>query len=225
VFRVHPDLGFRRGITVQHETGGMHGLWGQGRGSAVGDWQTYPDPCLHAVSGSLMGLLAIRLSAMKHLEEVLVPGSANSTRGCAPSRWLWAKQLSWLETARSFHTSWEKVCQAVEYVVQWGLEHRQLGPIRAIGVDEIAYGRGHHYLTLVYQIEAGCVRPLWVGKERTEESFEKFLHPDRQGTGREDRIRLFGHVETLLEIDRQTLHERTQHSGSLPRRGEDESGH
>lgn len=87
----------------------------------------------------------------------------------------WAKKLSWLETARSFHTSWEKVCHAVEYVVQWGLEHRQLGPIRAIGVDEIAYGRGHTYLTLVYQIEAGCVRLLWVGKERTEESFEKFF--------------------------------------------------
>ena len=87
----------------------------------------------------------------------------------------WARKLSWLETARSFHTSWEKVCQAVEYVVQWGLAHRQLGPIRAIGVDEIAYGRGHHYLTLVYQIEAGCVRLLWVGKERTEASFEKFF--------------------------------------------------
>ena len=85
----------------------------------------------------------------------------------------WAKKLSWLETARSFHTSWEKVCHAVEYVVQWGLEHRQLGPIRAIGVDEIAYGRGHTYLTLIYQIEAGCVRLLWVGEERTEESFEK----------------------------------------------------
>jgi transposase len=87
----------------------------------------------------------------------------------------WARKLSWQETARSFHTSWEKVCAAVEYVVQWGLAHRQLGPIRAIGVDEIQYGRGHAYLTLVYQIESGCVRLLWVGKDRTIESFEKFF--------------------------------------------------
>jgi transposase len=87
----------------------------------------------------------------------------------------WAKKLSWKETAQSFHTSWEKVCQAVEYVVQWGLEQRQLGPIRAIGVDEIQYGRGHNYLTLVYQIEAGCTRLLWVGKERTQASFEQFF--------------------------------------------------
>ena len=87
----------------------------------------------------------------------------------------WARKLSWKETAQSFHTSWEKVAQAVEYVVQWGLTHRQLGPICAIGVDEIQYGRGHQYLTLVYQIEAGCVRLLWVGKERTTESFERFF--------------------------------------------------
>ena len=70
----------------------------------------------------------------------------------------WARRLSWQETARTFHTSWEKVLDAVEYVVQWGLQRRSLEGIRAIGVDEIAYGRGHQYLTLVYQIEAGCQR-------------------------------------------------------------------
>ena len=38
----------------------------------------------------------------------------------------WAEKLSWQEVARSFRTSWEKVFQAVEFVVQWGLEHRDL---------------------------------------------------------------------------------------------------
>jgi transposase len=87
----------------------------------------------------------------------------------------WARQLSWQETARSFRSSWDKVCQSVEYVVQWGLEHRQLGPIAAIGVDEIQYARGHKYLTLVYQIEQESTRLLWVGRERTTESFEQFF--------------------------------------------------
>ena len=87
----------------------------------------------------------------------------------------WARKLSWKETAQSFHTSWEKVQQAVAYVVEWGLAHRQLGPLRAIGVDEIAYGKGHDYLTLVYQIEAGCTRLLWVGEKRTKETFQKFF--------------------------------------------------
>jgi transposase len=87
----------------------------------------------------------------------------------------WARKLSWKETALSFQTTWEKVCYSVEYIVQWGLEHRTLGPIQAIGVDEIQYGRGHKYLTLVYQIEQDCTRLLWVGKERTIESFEPFF--------------------------------------------------
>ena len=87
----------------------------------------------------------------------------------------WAKKLSWKETALSFRTSWDKVCQAVEVVVAWGVEHRTLGPIQAIGVDEVAYGKGHKYLTLVYQIDAQCTRLLWIGKERTVKTFEGFF--------------------------------------------------
>jgi len=87
----------------------------------------------------------------------------------------WAKKLSWKDVALSFHTSWDKVCQAVEVVVAWGLEHRILGSIQAIGVDEVAYGKGHKYLTLVYQIDAQCTRLLWIGKERTVKTFEGFF--------------------------------------------------
>jgi hypothetical protein len=43
--------------------------------------------------------------------------------------------------------------------VAWGLEHREIGAIQAIGVDEIQYGKGHTYLTLVYQIEQGWHPP------------------------------------------------------------------
>jgi hypothetical protein len=51
----------------------------------------------------------------------------------------WARRLSWKETAEAFHTSWEKVFDAVEHVVTFGLAHRTLGQIDAIGVDEIQY--------------------------------------------------------------------------------------
>jgi len=87
----------------------------------------------------------------------------------------WARKLSWQETATAFRSTWDKVRQAVEYVVEWGLEHRNLAPIQAIGVDEIQYAKGHKYLTLVYQIEQGCTRLLWIGKDRTVESFEQFF--------------------------------------------------
>jgi hypothetical protein len=58
----------------------------------------------------------------------------------------WARRISWKETAEVFHTSWDQVCDAVEYVVGWGLEHRTLESIRAIGVDEIQYAKASRQL-------------------------------------------------------------------------------
>jgi peroxiredoxin len=55
----------------------------------------------------------------------------------------WARRLSWKETAEAFRTSWDKVFDAVEHVVTFGLTHRVLGQIDAIGVDEIQYAKGH----------------------------------------------------------------------------------
>ena len=74
----------------------------------------------------------------------------------------------------SFRSTWDKVCQSVEYVVQWGIEHRQLGPIVAIGVDEIQYAKGHKYLTLVYQIDSSDA-PAVGRPERTVKTFEQFF--------------------------------------------------
>ena len=65
----------------------------------------------------------------------------------------WVRKLSWREVSVAYHTSWEQVYHAVEWVVQWGLEHRSLEGIKAIGVDEIQYSKGHKYLTLVYTQE------------------------------------------------------------------------
>ena len=87
----------------------------------------------------------------------------------------WAKKLSRKDVAVSFRTSCEKVFHAVEYVVQWGLEHRDLSDITAIGVDEIVWRKGHRYLTLVYQIDVGKARLLWIGKDRTTKTFLRFF--------------------------------------------------
>jgi transposase len=45
----------------------------------------------------------------------------------------WARRLSWKETAEAFHTSWEEVFDAVKHVVTFGLKHRTLDQIDAIG--------------------------------------------------------------------------------------------
>jgi transposase len=50
--------------------------------------------------------------------------------------------------------------------VAWGRAHADYAGAGAIGIDEIAWQRGHKYLTLVYQIDAHCKRLLWVGNRR-----------------------------------------------------------
>lgn len=96
----------------------------------------------------------------------------------------WAKRLSWKEVAEVFHTSWEKVFRSVEMAVEWGRAHRDLSGVEAIGIDEIQWQRGHRYLTLVYQIDAGCRRLLWVGQDRKVKTllgFFRWFGKERSG--------------------------------------------
>lgn len=56
-------------------------------------------------------------------------------------------------------------------MVQWGLANRDLSGIEAVGVDEIHWGRGKradNFLTVLYQIDKGCRRLLWVGQRRSQ---------------------------------------------------------
>ena len=95
---------------------------------------------------------------------------------CFLSRW--ARRLSWRETARSFHTSWECVYRSVEWFVGWGLAHRKLDKVWSIGVDEIHWGkskRADNFLTVIYQIDSHCRRLLWVGKRRTQATLRRGL--------------------------------------------------
>ncbi|PWM80646.1 MAG: hypothetical protein DBX90_08265 [Lentisphaerae bacterium] len=60
-------------------------------------------------------------------------------------------------------------------MVNYGLTHRNLDSVTALGVDEIAWHKGHKYLTLVYQINPGARRLLWVGEKRTQETMSSFF--------------------------------------------------
>ncbi len=93
-------------------------------------------------------------------------------------RWFlasWATRISWQTVARAFNTSWQNVYRSVKHAVSWGLAHRDLSGIEAIGVDEIQWQRGHKYLTVVYQIDEDCRRLLWAGKDRTAKTFLRFF--------------------------------------------------
>ncbi len=80
-----------------------------------------------------------------------------------------------LGQAAVFQTSWNTVYRAVTLAVVWGIAQRSLEGVTAIGVDEIQWRQGHQYLTLVYQIQEGCKRLLYVTAERTEESLRGFF--------------------------------------------------
>jgi transposase len=93
-------------------------------------------------------------------------------------RWFlagWAKRLSWKGVADVFGTTWQNVFRSVKHAVSWGLAHRDLSGIASIGVDEVQWQQGHKYLTLVYQIDEGAKRLLWIGKDRTAKTLLRFF--------------------------------------------------
>ncbi len=114
-----------------------------------------------------------------------LPWAEGKSRLCEAYAWFlarWAKRLSWAEVARCFQIHWSTVRRAVELAVDWGLEHRDLSNISAIGVDEVQWKAGHKYLTVVYQIDAHCRRLLWIGEHRKAKTllrFFRWLGPER----------------------------------------------
>ncbi len=108
----------------------------------------------------------------------LVPWGDGKNRLTTTYRWYlatWAKRLRRKEVGSIFRTSWDSVCRAVEHAVEWGLANRDLSKVTALGIDEIAWARGHTYLTLVYDIGGESKRLLAVEEERTEASLRSCL--------------------------------------------------
>ena len=85
-----------------------------------------------------------------------VPWADGKNRCCNVYRLFlarWSRRVSWSEVALIFGVTWGVVNRATRWVVEYGLVHRDLDRVTAIGVDEIAVWKGHKYLTVVYQID------------------------------------------------------------------------
>jgi len=118
-----------------------------------------------------------------------VPWASGKSQATTTYAWFlarWAKRLSWSEVAEAFQTSWERVFRSVEMAVTWGLAHRDLENVRAIGIDEVLWRKGYKFLTVVYQIDAGVRRLLWVGQDRRAKTLLRFF----RSFGRERCARL-----------------------------------
>ena len=77
--------------------------------------------------------------------------------------------------AATFRTSWDSVFRAVAMAVAWGRAPQDLTGIDAVGIDEIQGQHGHRYLTLIYQIDPGHTRLLWIGQTRRVKTLLRFF--------------------------------------------------
>jgi hypothetical protein len=78
----------------------------------------------------------------------------------------------------------QTVFRSVRYAVPRGIAHNSWETVAAIGIDEIAWKKGHKYLTLLYQINEGGRRRLFVALERTKESLAQFFRLLKADNGR-----------------------------------------
>src|SRR5262249_14210874 len=66
-------------------------------------------------------------------------------------------------------------CRAVGHAGGWGVARGETCQLTGLGVDEIAWARGHTYLTLLYDIGGQTKRLLAVAEERKEASLRSCL--------------------------------------------------
>ena len=85
----------------------------------------------------------------------------------------WTKLLPWDVVAKTFGVHWNTVASAVREMVAYGLEHREIGDIVCIGIDEISRRKGHVYVTNVYDLDGK--RLLWSGEGRSRETLQRFF--------------------------------------------------
>lgn len=123
----------------------------------------------------------------------------------------WGKVLAWQEVARRFRTCWQTVFRSVQYVVQFGLQHRRLDDVQALGIDELAWQKGHEYVTAVYQIDPDHQRLLWIGQERRERTLRGFFSAmELESPGFCQRIRVV--CSDMWRAYRNVIRERIGHA-------------
>jgi transposase len=84
----------------------------------------------------------------------------------------WLKAASQKAVAGLLKLSWDEIHGIMERAVARGLKRRQVEPVTKLGVDEKAFRRGHHYFTLVNDLERS--RVLYVAEDRTQASLDGF---------------------------------------------------
>lgn len=53
---------------------------------------------------------------------------------------------------------------------------RRIRNLKAIGIDEVSFKKGHKYVTVVYDLERSCV--VWVGEGKRRETIDRFFNEE-----------------------------------------------
>ena len=84
----------------------------------------------------------------------------------------WLHVASQKAVAKQLGLSWDEIHGLMDRAVKRGLARRKPLPLKYIGVDEKAFRKGHNYLTVVNDLERGCV--LHVAEDRRQASLDSF---------------------------------------------------
>lgn len=117
-----------------------------------------------------------------------IPWSEGKSRLSKGLIWLlaaWCKLLPWQQVAQLFGVHWNTVAGAVRQAVGYGLEHRELGGVLYIGIDELSRQKGHVYVTNVYDLKAKQL--IWSGEGRSQDTLRAFF--EEHGEALKQRVK------------------------------------
>lgn len=84
----------------------------------------------------------------------------------------WLKAASQSAVAERLKLSWDEIHAIMDRAVRRGLERRKAEPVPHLGVDEKSFRKGHHYFTLVNDLDRS--RVLYIAEGRTQSSLDSF---------------------------------------------------
>lgn len=84
----------------------------------------------------------------------------------------WLKVASQAAVAAQLQLSWDEIHGIMDRAVRRGLARQAADPIPHVGVDEKAFRKGHHYFTLVNDLDRS--RVLYVAEDRKQTSLDGF---------------------------------------------------
>jgi|AP45_3_1055517.scaffolds.fasta_scaffold21094_3 transposase len=82
-------------------------------------------------------------------------------------------EMSVTGACRLLGITWDEADSIMARAVRRGLQRQDLSQLRRIGIDEKAVRKGHHYVTIVYNLDTSDV--VWVGEDRKEETLDGFF--------------------------------------------------